>query len=377
MKFSVTNQEFLKALNTVSRAISAKSTMPILECVYIEANEGSLLLKGSDGEISIICKMNASVTMDGKIVIPIRTLVELVRTYSEDMLDFFVDEKNVMNITCSKSSAGTSDVSILGRDPAEYPWIESYDVKDFIKIENNTLKNLIKDTVFACAYQESISPILTGILVEYKDDMLQFVALDGYKLALRREPIKNENGAFEEISCIVPGRTLNEILKILSIYDYDTLIHITDNKFIVNIGHTQIVSNLLEGNFIKYESLIPKESNTIVKVNTKELLNSISRASLIIDESKNSLIKMDYTDDNLVITSESEIGKVTEDVNISKNGEDLQIAFNSKFFIEILKIISDERVIIEFKDHLSPTLIKPIEDDKYMYLIMPVVIRNN
>lgn len=377
MKFSVNNQEFLKALNTVSRAISAKSTMPILECVYIEASDGSLVLKGSDGELSIISKMNASVTMDGKIVIPIRTLIELVRTYSEDMLDFFVDEKNVMNITCSKANAGTSDVSILGRDPAEYPWIESYDVKDFIKIENNTLKNLIKDTVFACAYQESISPILTGILVEYKDDMLQFVALDGYKLALRREPIKNENGALEEISCIVPGRTLNEILKILSIYDYDTLVHITDNKFIVNIGHTQIVSNLLDGNFIKYESLIPKESNTIVKVNTNELLNSISRASLIIDESKNSLIRMDYTDDNLVITSESEIGKVTEDVSISKNGEDLQIAFNSKFFIEILKIIADERVIIEFKDHLSPTLIKPIEDDKYMYLIMPVVIRNS
>lgn len=295
--------------------------------------------------------------------------MELIRSYPDEMVNFSLDEHNMMNINCSKSDS-KSDVNILGRNPDEYPRIEAYNIKDFIKVDNSVLKSMIKDTVFACAFQESVSPVLTGVLVDYKEDILEFVALDGYKLALRKEKISENSD--KALKCIVPGRTLSEILKILSIYDYDTLIHITDNKFIVNIGDTQVISNILEGNFINFNSLIPKDIKTIVKADTKELLHSVERAALITDESKNSLIKMNYSDDNLIITSESEIGRVTEDVNIIKNGEDIKIAFNSKFFVEILKIVTDERIVIEFKDKLSPTLIKPVDSDKYLYLVMPV-----
>ena len=369
-KFSVNNQDMLKALNTVSRAISAKTTMPILECIYIEAIENQLMLKGSDGELSIISKLPAIVKTKGSVVIPIKTLSELLRTYPDELVNFSIEEGNVMNINCSESDT-TSDVTILGRNAEEYPKISLYDVKDFIRVNHDTLKSMIRDTVFACAYQENISPVLTGILAEYDGEVLQFVALDGFKLALRREKVL-AGETINQMNCIVPGRTFSEILKILALYNYDTMIHIANNKFIVNIGDTQIISNLLEGTFIKYESLIPKEIKTIVKLNTDELLSSVSRASLITDESKNSLIKMSFTDDKLMITSESDIGKVSEEVNINKNGEDLKIAFNSKFFVEVLKIITDERIIIEFKDKLSPTLIKPVNSDNYMYLIMPV-----
>lgn len=369
MKFSVNNQELFKSLSTVSRAISSKTTMPILECIFIEAKNNMLYLKGSDGELSIISKIPANISMEGCAVIPIKTITELIRSYPDETVNFSVDEHNVMNINCSKFDS-KSDVSILGRNPDEYPRLEAYNVKDFFKVDNAVLKSMIKDTVFACAFQESVSPVLTGVLIDYKEDNLQFVALDGYKLALRKEKISENNE--KEIRCIVPGRTLTELLKILSIYDYDTLIHITDNKFVVNIGDTQVISNILEGNYINYSNLIPKDIKAIVKLETKEMLKSVERAALITDETKNSLIKMNFTDEKLVITSESEIGKVTEDVNISKNGEDIKIAFNSKFFVEILKIISDDRIVIEFKDKLSPTLVKPVDSDKYLYLVMPV-----
>lgn len=369
MKFSVNNQELFKSLSTVSRAVSSKTTMPILECIFMEAKNNMLYLKGSDGELSIISKIPANISREGCAVMPIKTITELIRSYPDETVYFSADEHNVMNINCSKSDS-KSDVSILGRNPDEYPNLQAYNAKDFFKADNNVLKSMIKDTVFACAFQDSVSPVLTGVLVEYREGTLQFVALDGYKLALRKEKINDSVDG--EIKCIVPGRTLSEILKILSIYDYDTLIYITDNKFIVNIGDTQVISNILEGNYINYNSLIPKDIKAVVKLETKEMLSSVERAALITDETRNSLIKMNFTDEKLVITSESDIGKVTEDVNVSKNGEDIKIAFNSKFFIEILKIISDERIIIEFKDKLSPSLIKPVDSDKYLYLVMPV-----
>jgi DNA polymerase-3 subunit beta len=200
MDFSVNNQELVKALNTVSRAISSKTTMPILECVYIEAKDNTLNFKGSDGDLSVISKLPAIVQEEGKCVIPIRTLLELVRTYPDTMIHFTVNENNVMNISYEKSDSA-SNVSILGRNADEYPPIRAYASDSAIKIENSVLKSMIHDSVFACAYQDGISPVLTGVLIEYEANTLQFVALDGYKLALRKETVPSTNQ--EAIRCIV------------------------------------------------------------------------------------------------------------------------------------------------------------------------------
>ena len=370
MKFSVNNQDILKALQTVSRAISSKTSMPILECVYLEAKDKFLYLKGSNTELSIISKIPAAVSEPGKVVIPIKTITNILRTYPDELVLFTVNEQNVTNINCQGTDL-KSDISILGRNALEYPKIDTYKQDEsFLRIEHQVLKNMIKDTVFACAYSEGVSPILTGVLVEYEKKLLHFTALDGYKLAVRQEVVEGEND--QKISCIVPGKTLSEILKILAIYEYDTYICINGEKFIVNIGDTQIISNILEGDFIQYQSMIPSDINTIVKAETKELLKSIERASLITDVTRNSLVRMDVSDNMICITSESDIGKVVENVNVSKNGADLKIAFNSKYLIEILKIIDDERIIIECKNELSPTLIKPVDSDDFLYLIMPV-----
>ena len=365
MKFSVENNDLNKALSVVSKAISYKTSLPILECVYICTNENSIILKGTDTEISVITTIPANIYIKGEVVIPIKSLLDLIRTYPDDIIHFDMDEHFVINIKCSKS-----DVSMIGKDATQFPEIKKYDLDKFINVKTDLIRDLIKDTVFACSPGVSINPVLTGVNIELKKDSITFTALDGFKMANRKEVINNT--AYEDTSAIIHGRILSEVLKILSTYDNDANIAFSDKKMIIDLQDTQIIANQLEGVYIKYETLLPKEINTVIKINKDDLLTCVSRASLLTDDSRNSLVKFSIEDDILILSSRSERGKVKEEISVYKNGEDINIAFNARYFVEVLKIISDEKVLIEFKDNSTAGIIKPVDSNKFLYLVMPV-----
>ncbi len=365
MKFSAENSDLIKALSTVSRAITAKSTIPILECVHITAEKNSLTFKASDMQISISTVIPAEVSEEGKMIVAFKTLMDIIRTYPDDRVYFSMGDKNRIDITCRKS-----EVNILGKDIMDYPEFEKVKDKDFVGIENEVLKELIRETAFAAAPAMNINPILTGVLAEIEEGFIRFTALDGFKMAHRKQKIGYVPD--EKVTAVIPSGALMEIMKILSMNHSAAEFLIKNNRFIVNVSDTQIISNLLEGVYIKYQTLIPTEIKTVVKVERNDLAVCIERASLITDESHNSMIKIDITENSLKIASSSERGNINEEISVQKSGDDLKIAFNSRYFIDILKNITDEKVIIEFKDSVGPCLIRPVASDKFLYLIMPV-----
>ena len=366
MKFSVENLDLNKALSVVSHALPQRAAIPVLECVFINAEGAALTLKTSDTELSIITSIPAEVQEEGTIMVPMRTLYDLVRTYPNERVFFYADESYRINIKCS-----ISDVDIPGQNPADYPSFKAPSDSGGVLMDNEVFRDIVRETVFACASLTSLNPVLTGVFIETGDDGLSFTALDGFKLATRFD--RADIGSSGGISAIVPGRALNEILKIAAMYDNEPVRFFSSSgRLNVFIGQTVIMSSLIEGTYINYRALIPNEVTSVVKADVTDLLSSISRASLLTDESRNSLIKMDFSERGLVITSSSSKGRITENVSVEKNGEDITIAFNSRYFIDILKNIRDERIVIEFKDQLNPCLIKPVDSDRFLYMIMPV-----
>ncbi len=364
MKFTVQNQQLTKAIGAVSRAVSAKTALSVLECVRIEAKDGALTLTGSDTEITVVTTVAASVLREGVVLVPLRTLGDLIRTYPDAEIDFTVDEKSVLMIACA-----SSQVTILGRAAEDYPDIKTY-ADPGVPVDGGLFKDMIRTTVFACAPQININPVLMGVYVQYEGNIMRFTALDGCKFAQRKAAA--EAHVKDPLGAIVPGRGMNELLKILSAYEGDVSFLIKDKRFIVNVDSTQIIINLLEGAFINYERLLPAQINTVVTVSRPRLLVSMERASLITDETRNSLIKMDFEDDMLHISSRSDKGNVSDDMEIKKEGADLKIAFNARYFVEILKNIKDEDVVIHFRDNSGPCMIKPTEGESFLYLVMPV-----
>lgn len=370
MKFTVNTSEINKALSVVSRAIASKAAQPILECVYLKTDLKSnmLYLKGMDADLSIVTRIPAVIQIEGEIVVAMRKLVDIIRTYPEGSVEFTVDDKNVVRISCLKAAVN-SDVMLLGRNASEYPEIASYDVGS-VQITSSVMKNLIRNTVFACASLDSAAPILSGVNVQIEAGDIKFSALDGFMLAIRKEKIPNTD---INLSCVVPGRTMSDLLKILSVYDYDVFVSIQNKKFIIDIGgDTQICSNILNGEYINCEALIPKEINTVIKLDTDELKSSVERCSLISDDVNSSLVKMEFDEESVKVSSRSEIGQVVESVSSNKSGSSISIAFNSKYILEILKNITDDRIVLEMKDNHSAALIKPVDNDSYLYLVMPV-----
>jgi DNA polymerase-3 subunit beta len=233
---------------------------------------------------------------------------------------------------------------------------------------------MIKKTSFAASIDES-KGIIVGVLIEMEEESLNMVALDGFRMAITREAVKNR----EKKKIIIAARILNEINKIISENeDSKEIFFILDEKKAVFLlDGTKIVLRLLEGDFIKYNDILPKEYKSKVKVNRSELLNSIERASLLAKEGKNNLIKLSIFRDKIIITSRSEEGNVKEEVFIEKEGTDLDIGFNSKYILDVLKAVSDESITMEFNTSVSPCLIKPLEGRAFEYLVLPVRISTN
>lgn len=367
MKFLIEKSLLQEAISDVQKAITGKSTLPILQGIYIYAKDGLLTLIGSDIEVSIETKIPANIIEKGEVVLDSKIFGEIIRKLPNDIVEITEINSNEVELKCQKSN-----VQLVYLNPKEYPTLPSIEEDVVLSVSQKTLKNMIKSTIFAIA-QDDTRPILTGVLLQVKENKLNMVALDGFRVALKSESMDCKSNK----ESVIPGKTLNEVSKILKDTDDVVQITFTKNHILFNFGNTKVISRLLEGDFIKYESIIPKEHNLKVTVNRNEILGCIERASLMAKDGNTNLVKFDISDDTLVVTSNSQLGKAREEVQIILQGEGIKIAFNSKYLIDVFKTMEEENITMEFTSTVSPCVIRNQDSDNSVYLLLPVRVANN
>ncbi|MEW9097183.1 MAG: DNA polymerase III subunit beta [Clostridiaceae bacterium] len=367
MKFICEKNILSEAISIAQKAVTGKSTMQVLQGILINVEKDSIKFTGSDIDLSIETKTKAEVFEEGSFVVDSKIFGEIIRKLPNDKIEIYSKENNTIDIICQKSK-----FNLIHMNATDFPELPKINENIIFSISQKILKNMIRAVIFATA-QEETRPILTGVLFEVKDKKLNLVALDGYRLALKTEYIDNENN----ISAVIPGKTLNEVSKILEESDEVVNITFTPNHILFSIGETKIISRLLEGEFIKYNSIIPEEYNLKVIAKRSDLLNCIERASLMAKDGNTSLIKFNIEDDTMVITSNSQLGMVREEFGIILQGQSLQIAFNSKYLIDVLKIMDENEIVMELSSSITPCIIKNKDIDNCTYLILPVRLLNN
>lgn len=362
MIFTCEKQKFLEGINIVQKAITGKSTMSILEGIYISANNTDLTLIGSDMDVSIQTKVNADIIESGEIVIDAKIFGEIIRKLPNSLIKLETIENQLVRITCEKSV-----FDVVYMNTTEFPQLPTINEDLKISVNQNILKNMIKGTVFAIA-QDETRPILQGILFEVKNKNLNLVALDGYRLAIRSEFLDTDI----DLDVVIPGKTLNEVSKILEDTDEIVDITFTNNHILFNLEKTKIISRLLEGKFINYNSLLPQEHKLFVDIKREDLQNAIERASLMAKDGNTNLIKLDFKQDTLIISSNSQLGKVREEITIKLQGEEINIAFNSRYLLDVLKNIETEEVVMKMTSGITPCVIEEKDTSNSQYLVLPV-----
>lgn len=368
MRFSCNQQTLTKALNIVSKAVTIRTTIPILKGILLRVdNNGILTMSASDLDISIEKKIKVDNSEPGEIVVLSKLFGDIIRKLPDG--DIYIEENNgKVQIKCSNS-----EFNIIGLSAEEFPNINPNE-KDSEELVFNKeiLKDMIKKTSFSASIDEN-KGAMTGVLVEMEENTLNMIAIDGFRMAIARESMKNK----KRQNIIIPAKILNEISRIISETDIDNddvTMLLNTKKAVFIMENTKIVIRLLEGEFMNYKRIIPADSSCRVVLNKNDFLESVERASLLAKVGKNNLVRLEIKDNIMEITSKSEEGNVKEEIIISKEGNDLTIGFNSKYLIDVLKVVDDESINMLFNTNVSPCLIKPISGDSFEYLVLPVRI---
>ena len=364
----ICNQKLLAhKIGIAQKAINGKTTLELLKGLLLTAKHNQLKLTGYDLEIGIETYAQSEVIEEGEIVVNARLFGDIIRKLPDSFVEIETDSDNNIYINCVNSR-----FKIKGESAKEYPKLPEVKEEDLYNIPQDLLKNMIKQTVFATS-QDPTKPILMGELLEIVNGNISLVAIDGYRLAVRSCTIDN---SINNAKVIIPGKTLTDVNSLLS-SEEDVKLGFDDKNAIFIIDDTKIITRLLEGEFIDYKKLLPREHNSKIKLKTKDLLNSIERASLLSQAEKNNLIKLTIRDNSMAITSNTDKGNVYEEVSLDLEGDYLDIAFNSRYFLEGLKNIDSEEIFIEFTTNVNPCIIKPADEVKYTYLLLPVRISSN
>ena len=364
MHFISTKSEVLKAINIVTKATS-KMQKTILECILFQCTQTGITLKATDISISIKTKLEAEVLKEGEVAIPARFLYEIISKFPESDVSFHMLTENTIEISCMNSK-----VNIQSMNAAEFPAFPEIKTENTVKVQEKILKEMINQTIFSAASSED-KPILTGVMFHIEPGSLEIVALDGYRMAVRNQQVISEI----EASCVVPARTAREIARIVDDSEKNVKITVSGNMALFEINGTEIYTRLLEGEYIKYKNLLPKNHKTEIIVEKDMIRDSIERASVLAREGNNNLVKMDVRDNVLYISSNSEIGNIDENIPVMQSGDNLMIAFNAKYISDVLKCIDDKEIKLEFNTPISPCLILKPGSEAYHYLILPVQVR--
>lgn len=368
MIFQCQKEILLNTLNTVSKAVSQKASLPILEGIYIKAEAESLTVVGNDMDLGIECKIPAQVYEEGGIVLIAKTFMEIIRKLPNDTVTLKVNENRNAVITCQNI-----EYKILGLPDDEFPSVPEIEKEHEFKISEGTLKNMIRRTLYAVSQNES-RIVLTGSLFEVKENCLNIVSVDGFRLALRKEKIAYDG---EGYSFIIPGKTLGELVKILRDEDKEVEISVTQRYVSIKTDSAKVVSRLIEGNFLNYEKTIPPVNNYSVVIPVSSVAESVERCEPIIaaDETK-SPIRFQFTGKELVIKCITATGQIVDTLEIPFEGEDTEIGFNNRYIHDALKATETDVARLEFNSNLSPCIIKPLEDDSFIQMVLPVRLKN-
>ena len=365
-------KELINGLNVVSKTSASKTTMPIQEGVLIEAYGNEIRLTTYDLELGCEHKFNCKVIESGKTVVDIKTLNEIVRRIEDEEIEITVDN----SIFTLKSTTGVFKLTIM--NPEEFTKLPIFTVENSIELLEKDFKEMVRRTVFSVSTDEN-RPVYNGSLIKVEDNILTIVAIDGFRLSLRKK-LSNKN--INNFKAIIPGRTLNEILKILSDSEENFIkIGINKNQALFEIGNSILISRIIEGDFLNYNSIIPETYSTKVKVKTKNLLDSFERVALFARENKEkdkkSPVKMKATIDGITLSCISDAGDAKEGITAFVEGSDIEVGFNPRYVIEALKVIDDSEIQIEFNSNISPVLIKPINGNEFIYVVLPIKLKND
>lgn len=354
--------ELSDAFLRVSKAISNKITNPILEGIKLVAEDGTLTMSATDTELSIEKKIKADIKIEGETVVPGRFITEFVKKLTNSLIELELNERNQLIIRYEDSES-----VIQCYNPVEYPGFKKIQTTEYFGITKKDFKSMVNKCIFAVATDDS-RPILKGVLFDIDNKVLNAVALDGYRLARIKKPVMSNI----KKSIVVPARSLNEISRLIDENDEVINIYIDEYTMMIDLGDTKVTSRLLEGDYMNYKQIIPVNYETFVILNKDQFVEALERATLLLRSAQNNFVKLDIKENNICLTSNSELGNVKENIPATVAGKDLLISFNPRYFLESLRVNANEFVKVCFNEASNPCVIVPTEDDEFLYLILPV-----
>ncbi len=371
MKFVCDTNLLSEACQSVQRAVSTKTSIPSIEGILIKALGSELVLTGYDLELGITTSVPARIEENGGIILNAKVLCEILRKLPFRTVSIESDERQLATIR-----SGEIEYSLIGISPEDYPELPNVSGGFPIVLNQDILREMVRQTIFSVASNDNkvVNTGIkhTGIKFEITKNEIKLIAVDGFRLAIRKESIAYDS---DDISFIVPAKTLSEVIKLFSEENAVVSIGVGKRHILFEVGNYTVISRLLDGEFLNYKSAIPNLVSTTVKVKTRELLESIERTSLIITDKIKSPIRCKFEDNTISISSTTSLGTASDKINAEITGSTLEIGFNNKFFIEALRVCDTDEVYLQLNGSVAPILIVPPEGDRFLFLILPVRLK--
>ena len=368
MKIICSKSSLLKSVSIALKAVPSKTTMPILECILMDATTNQIKFTTNDMELGIETIVEGTIEEKGKVALDAKIFYEIIRRLPDNDITIKTDDKYAATITCEKAK-----FNIPGKSGEDFAYLPMIEKDEPLTISQYTLKEMIRQTIFSIAVNEN-NKLMTGELFEIKNNCLKVVSLDGHRIAIRKMPLKKD---YSDRKVVVPGKTLSEVSKILSgEVDDQVSIYFTKNHILFEFDQTMVVSRLIEGEYFRIDQMLSSDYETKLKINKKEFLDCIDRATLLVREVDKKPIIINITDDDMELRIDSAMGSMNEEIDIEKDGKDIMIGFNPKFLIDALRVIDDETVTIYLVNPKAPCFIRD-DEENYTYLILPVNINQN
>lgn len=366
MKILCDRKELVEAVLNIQRAVSSKSSIPALEGILLQTKGSDLFLCGYDLELGMTTTLPAKVEQAGSVVLSARLFGDIVRRLPGDDVSLSVDEKNVASIL-----SGASEFSIAGIPAEEYPELPSVSGETSIEVPNGILKSMIRQTLFAVS-ESDMKPVHTGTLFELSENRLCLISVDGYRLAVREEPIACD----QDTSFVVPGKTLSEVLKLLPDNEENLALSIGRRHILFQIGSYTLISRLLEGDFLDYRAAIPASHTTEILVKTRTFIESVERVSLLITDRLKSPLRCVFDDNRIQLSCSTAIGRASDELEAQSTGGTIEMGFNNRYLLDALRNTECDEVKIQLSGALSPMKVVPKDGGSFLFLVLPVRLKS-
>lgn len=366
MKISCLRSDLATAVSNVSRAVSTKASIPALEGVLIKAYGDTLNISGYNLEIGITTDIEATIQSEGEIVVSAKLFLDIVRKLPEEVVSIETDERMVTYITC-----GQVNYQIVGMSSVEYPDLPSFEQTDGITVNAKTMREMIRQTVYAVS-ENTAKPVYTGSLFEIENGVLKIIAIDGYRMAIRSENVESSS----ETQFVVPGKTQLEVLKLLTDDEENVEIIIGMRHITFKVKSYRVISRLIEGTFLDYKTTIPTETKTEAVINTRKIIESVERMSLLNNDRIQSPVRCNFSDDEIKLSCASAVGRANDVISVPIIGEPVEIGFNNRYLLDAFKNSDTDEIKIILNGPFAPMIVKPVKGDCFLSIVVPMRLSN-